>query len=86
MAFSINEVVGLACPSRSWLDVQLRECERRKRLRKMLKAMPERNFRSQGTAPLAQLDKRRSAGREVVGSNPSRTNTELWSDILVFSE
>ena len=47
----------------------------------MPKAMPERNFRSQGTAPLAQLDKRRSAEREVAGSNPSRTNTELWSDI-----
>ena len=34
MAFSINEVVDLACPSRSWFDVQLRDCERRKRLRK----------------------------------------------------
>ena len=35
---------------------------------------PKRNLKT--TARLAQWDKRRSAEREVAGSNPGRTNTQ----------
>ena len=39
--------------------------------------IPRRNLRSANTAArLAQLGERRSAGREAVGSNPGRTNTQ----------
>ena len=58
MAFSIYEVIRVTCQSRSWFVYIPREIERkqtnyptdkpRKRLRKMLKAMPEKNPWSQG--------------------------------------
>ena len=53
MAFSIYEVIRVTCQSRSWFVYIPREIGRkqtnyptdkpRKRLRKMLKAMPEKN-------------------------------------------